>query len=391
VALQLTHSGVLLGAVTAARFVPLLVLGPWGGLIADRSELRRLLTMTQASAAVVSFVLAVMSLTGALNLPTLFVLVAALGLVNVFDGPSRQSLIGQLVDRPRLANAIALNSIAMNTARVAGPAVAGLLIATLGVTPCFFANAVSFVAVIVSLVFMRSDELIPISREERGKGQITAGLRHVRRTPTLLWPLVMVTVTGIFTWEFPVSLPLMTTETFHHGAAAYGTATSFLGLGSVCGGFLATRRSRVSVGSLALSSCLWGGLIVVAALVPTLDAEFAVLLFVGSAAITFNSAAKTLLQLESTPHMRGRVMSLWSIAWQGSTVVGAPIVGAVGEFCGARYALLVGGVAALAVGAPIALRRPERADPPPSEPAHGIAAEARGRAAARSGPGPDGS
>jgi MFS family permease len=356
-ALQLSHSGTVLGIITGARFLPLLLLGPWGGLIADRADNRRLLTYTQAAMAAVSFVLATLSLLQLVTLPVLAVLVLCLGMVNVVDGPSRQILISQLVDRKLLRNAIALNSVAMNFSRVLGPGVGGALIAGVGVTSCFYFNAVSFVAVIASLLMMRTSELFPSKREVREKGQIRAGLRHVRGTPELLRPLVLVTITGIFTWEFPVTMPLITATTFRQGASAYGIAMACLGVGAVCGGLVAARRRKLTVRSLAVSAVLWGAAIIAAALAPTLPVLFVLLVVVGSGSITFNSSAKTLLQLASAPQMRGRVMSLWSIAWQGSTVIGAPAVGAVGALLGARYALLTGGVAAVIAGAAIVALR----------------------------------
>ncbi len=351
VVLQLSHSGVVLGAITAARFVPLLLLGPWGGLITDRSDKRRMMIVTQICLAVLSLVLALLSLTGHVSLGALIAIVVSLGIVNVFDGPARQSLISNMVGRERIANAIALNSIAMNTSRIVGPAVGGLLIATVGVTPCFFFNAISFVAVIASLVAMRVSELMPSKREVRSKGQIRAGLRYIAGTPALVAPLVMVLVTGMFAWEFPVTLPLLTTQTFHGSAAVYGTIMACLGIGSIGGALAAAKRRRLSVRSLSLSAAIWGILIAAAAAAPNLAVLYGVIVLVGAGAITFNSAAKTLLQLESAPQMRGRVMAIWSMSWQGSTVVGAPIVGAIGGSFGARYALLIGGAAALAIGA----------------------------------------
>jgi MFS family permease len=350
VVLQLSHSGVVLGAMTAARFVPLLLLGPWGGLISDRSDKRRLMTITQICSAVLSLVLALLSLTGHVSLGALIAIVVALGIVNVFDGPARQSLISNMVGRDRIANAIALNSIAMNTSRIVGPAVAGLLIATVGVTPCFFFNAISFVAVIASLVAMRASEMTPLQREVRSKGQIRAGLRYIAGTRALVAPLVMVLVTGTFAWEFPVTLPLLTTQTFHGSAAVYGTIMACLGVGSIAGALVAAKRRRLSVRSLSLSAAIWGILIAAAAAAPSLAVLYGVIVLVGSGAITFNSAAKTLLQLESAPQMRGRVMAIWSMSWQGSTVVGAPIVGAIGGSFGARYALLLGGAASVVIG-----------------------------------------
>ena len=177
------------------------------------------------------------------------------------------------------------------------------------------------------------------------------------RTPALLYPLLMVVVTGVLTWEFPVTLPLITTSTFHAGAGAYGAAMAVMSVGAVCGGLVAARRRRITVRSLAVSALLWGALIATASVMPVLPAEFAVLVFVGAGSITFNSSAKTLLQMEAAPQMRGRVMSLWSIAWQGGAVIGAPIVGAVGAIFGARYALLLSGIAAMVIGAVILAMR----------------------------------
>lgn len=350
VVLQLSHSGAVLGAMTAARFVPLLLLGPWGGLITDRSDKRRMMIITQICLALLSFVLAVLSLTGHVTLFALLAIVVSLGIVNVFDGPARQSLISNMVGRDRIANAIALNSIAMNTSRIVGPAVGGLLIASIGVTPCFFVNAISFAAVIASLAAMRTSELMPSRREVRSKGQIRAGLRYIAGTPALIAPLVMVLVTGTFAWEFPVTLPLLTTRTFHGSAAVYGTMTACMGLGSIAGALAAAKRRRLTVRSLSLSAAIWGILIAAAAAAPSLAVLYVVIVLVGAGAITFNSAAKTLLQLESAPQMRGRVMAIWSMSWQGTTVIGAPLVGAVGGSFGARYALLAGGVASLAIG-----------------------------------------
>lgn len=362
VVLQLSHSGAVLGAMTAARFVPLLLLGPWGGLITDRSDKRRMMIITQIWLALLSLVLAVLSLTGHVTLLALIAIVVSLGIVNVFDGPTRQSLISNLVGRDRIANAIALNSIAMNTARIVGPAVGGLLIATIGVTPCFFVNAVSFVAVIASLVAMRTSELMPSQREVRSSGQIRAGLRYIAGTPALMAPLVMVLVSGTFAWEFPVTLPLLTTQVFHGSAAVYGTTMACLGIGSIGGALAAAKRRRLTVRSLSLSAAIWGILIVPAAAAPNLAVLYCVIVLIGAGAITFNSAAKTLLQLESAPQMRGRVMAIWSMSWQGSTVVGAPIVGAIGGLFGARYALLIGGVASLAIGAFYLLARRKAVD-----------------------------
>jgi MFS family permease len=352
-ALELSHSGVVLGVVTAARAVPMLLLGTWGGLIADRTDNRRMLVLTQTTMGCVSLLLAVLSATGMLNLVALISLCLALGLVNVVDNPTRQSLISQLVSPGDLPNAIALNSVAMSLSRVLGPSAGGLVIAAVGVSPCFFGNAVSFAAVIVSLLAMNTGQIVPAKREVRAPGQIRSGLRYVRSTPELLHPMIMIVVTGILAWEFPVTLPLITTRTFGAGAAAYGTATAAMGIGSVVGGLIVARRVRLTVRTLCVSSVLWGAAITLAAAAPALSALFVLLVLVGGGSVTFNSMAKTLLQLRSKPEYRGRVVSLWSTAWLGGPVLGAPLVGWVGSTFGARSGLLTGGIAAIAIGVAI--------------------------------------
>ncbi|MFE2889308.1 MFS transporter [Streptomyces sp. NPDC059272] len=348
--LQLSHSGTMLGIVTGARYLPVLLLGVWGGLVVDRHDTRTLLTATQVCFAVQAAVLTALCWTRMMNLPLLVVLMLLLGLTNVFDNPARQSLISELVDRGHLANAIAINSTFINTAKLIGPGVAGVVIAGLGVTPCFALDTVSFIAVIVSLLMLRTAEMYPAEREVRAKGQIRAAIAYVYRTPELLRPMVMVYVTGILTCEFPVSLPLLTTSAFHVGSSGYGAAMAVMSAGAVLGGFVAVRRSRFTSRSLSVSAVIWGALICVAALTPTFITALTALVFAGSASITFNSSAKTLLQLGSTPHMRGRVLSIWSIGWLGGTVVGAPAVGAIGSHWGARSALLVGGFGATGIG-----------------------------------------
>jgi len=270
--------------------------------------------------------------------------------VNVFDNPTRQSFIAEMVPSEELGNAVTLNSITVNLARVIGPAVAGLIIATLGLAPCFALNGASFAAVVVSLAMMRTAELFPAPRETRQPGQVRAGLRYVARTPELLVPLFMITVVGTLAWEFQVSLPLMARYAYHGGAGTYGTMLAFMGAGAVLGGMRTARLAGRRAVSLARSSIAWGLAIVAAALAPTLRIDYAVLLLVGYGSISFNSMAKTTLQLAAAPAMRGRVMALWSVAWLGSTPVGGPIVGWVGQTFGARWSLIIGGVPTVLVG-----------------------------------------
>ncbi|MFD7707833.1 MFS transporter [Streptomyces sp. NPDC059785] len=351
--LELTHSGTMLGVVTGARYLPVLLLGAWGGLVVDRHDTRRLLTLTQVCFAAQAALLTVVSAAHLVTLPLLVVIMLTLGLTNLFDGPARQKLIGELVDAEHLTNAIAINSTFVNTAKLVGPGVAGFVIAALGVAPCFALDTVSFLAVLASLAMLRTAEMCPADREVRARGQIRAGLTHIRRTPELLYPAIMVYVTGILTWEFPVSLPLLTTSAFHSGPAGYGAATALMSAGGVLGGFVAVRRRRLSTRSLSVSAVVWGVLICAAALAPTLPVALVLLVLVGVGSITFNSSAKTLMQVGAAPQMRGRVMAIWSIGWMGGTVIGAPVVGTAGALWGARTALLVGGLAAAGVGAAV--------------------------------------
>jgi MFS family permease len=336
--------------MTAARYLPILLFGSWGGLVADRYNKRRLLRVTGSSQACISATIGVLTLTHVATIWSLAVLIVAAGTVDVFDTPSRQTFINNLVGRDLLPNAIALNSIIVNASRIIGPGAAGFIIAGLGVGPCFVANAISYGAVIVSLQMMRPSELIESSVETRAAGQIRAVLRYVLNNPTLLVALVLVAVSGTFAWEFQVTLPLLTSVIFHGSSTAYGGALASLAAGSIGGGFIAARRKVVTTQAVGVSAVIWGIFIIAASAAPALVVAYLLLAFVGACAVTFNSASKTLLQIESAEYMRGRVMSLWSIGWQGSTVVGAPIVGFVGQELGARYSLAFGGVTTLLSG-----------------------------------------
>jgi MFS family permease len=348
--LGLTHSGTQLGLTTAARFLPVLLFGPAGGLFADRRDKRRVLFVTQTSAGLLAGVFAVLTAAHDMRLWTIYLLAVALGFVNVFDNPARQSFISEMVPPADLPNAVTLNSVSMNMARVFGAALGGVLAAALGLALCFAFNALSFGAVLVSLVAMRAPELFPARRVAREPGQIRQGLRYVRGTPELLIPLVMIAIIGALAWEFQVSLPLMASKVFGGGAAAYGVMASVMGAGAVAGGLVSAARSRPRASAMCLAAIGWGVAILLAAAAPTMPLELAALVFVGYGSITFNSMAKTTLQLAAKPTMRGRVMALWALAWLGSTPVGGSIVGWIGQDAGARWALVAGGLPTLLCG-----------------------------------------
>jgi MFS family permease len=369
--LDLTHSGIQLGLTSAARFLPMFVFGPLGGVFADRMDRRRVLYVTQTLSGLLAGVFAVTVGTHSIRLWIVYLLALALGFVNVFDNPARQSFISEMVSAEDLPNAVTLNSVAMNMARVLGAALGGVIAAAIGLALCFTVNALSFGAVLVSLAAMRSSELFPAKRVSRQKKQVRQGLRYVRNTPELLIPLLMIAVIGTLAWEFQVSLPLMASKVFHGGAASYGVMASVMGGGAVVGGLISAARSRPRTRALCLAAIGWGIAILAAAVAPSLPLELAALVFVGYGSITFNSLAKTTLQLAAKPEMRGRVMALWALAWLGSTPIGGPIVGWAGQAFGARWALVIGGVAALACGvlALPALTRIDRRPAPDTSPA----------------------
>jgi MFS family permease len=348
--LDLTHSGTQLGLATAARFLPILLFGPAGGLFADRRDKRRILFVTQTLSGVLAAVFSALTATHAIQIWSVDVLALALGFVNVFDNPARQSFISEMVPTADLANAVTLNSVSINLARVFGAALGGVLVAALGLALCFACNAVSFAAVLVSLAAMNVSALYPARPVKQRKGQIRAGLAYVRATPELLVPLLMIGLVGTLAWEFQVTLPLMASNVFGGGAGTYGVMTSVMGAGAVVGGLVSAARARPRARSLCLAAVGWGVAITVAALAPTLLTELAVLLFVGYGSITFNAYAKTTLQLAAKPEMRGRVMALWALAWQGSTPIGGPLVGWIAQDVGARWSLIAGGIPTLACG-----------------------------------------
>lgn len=364
--LTLTGDGGTLGLIFAVRYLPLVLLGPWGGLVADRHDKRRLMRMTASSQVAVVGTIGTLTVLHLISIWSLAGLILLSGLVDTIDTPCRQTMINDLVGGGLLSNAIALNSVTINVARIVGPGVAGLLIAAVGVGPCFFANAASYLAVLVSLQVMRPGEILRLTRESRERGQVRAGLRYVMRTHDLLLPLLLITLSGAFAWEFQVTLPLFTSGVFHGDSRLYGAALACLAAGSIVGGFIAARREVVTTRTVAVTAVLWGVVITATSFAPVLAVALALLPFVGWGAVTFNSASKTLLQTVADERMRGRVMSLWSMGWQGSTVVGAPAVGFIGQELGARYALTTGGIATLAGGTLVliaAARRPAQRYP----------------------------
>lgn len=347
---KLTGSGTALGLVVALQTLPILLFGPIGGTIADRFGKYRILFYTQALAGVQAAVLAGLDLSGNLHLWEVYVMAALLGFVNMVDNPTRQTFIVEMVGREELPNAVTLNSVMVNVARAIGPAVAGVLIAVVGTGWCFALNAGSFVFVLIGLKLIDQRLLTPAPPAAKGRGQIVEGLRYVSRTPVLRNSLIMMAVVGMLAYEFQVSLPLMAKNTLGGGSALYGFLNSAMGIGAVVGGLISAGRTDRSARRLANTALFLGAVMLLAALAPNAAAEVVALFLVGGASVTFLSLGNSALQLAAEPSMRGRVMSLWSVAFLGSTPIGGPLVGFIGGTLGARYSLGVGALAAAAAG-----------------------------------------
>src|SRR5450759_197067 len=234
--LRLTSSGTALGLVAALQNLPILLLAPWGGVIADRFPKRKLLYLTQSAFGILALVLGVFVLTGWVRLWMVYVLALAFGLINVIDNPTRQSFVVEMVGEDQLKNAVTLYSSMVNLARIIGPSIAGILIVTVGLGLCYILNGLSYVAVVSMLFAMQADELRPPPRLEQAKGQFSAGFRYVSSTPILRDVLIVMAIIGTLTYEFQISLPLLAQFTFHSDATGYAALTAALGLGAVVGG-----------------------------------------------------------------------------------------------------------------------------------------------------------
>jgi MFS family permease len=356
--LQITGSSVDLGVAIALQYVPMLLAGSYGGLIADRHEKRRILYFTQASAGLLALLLGILVSTHHVNVLIVYAIAMGLGVVNLFDVPARQAFVQEMVGRELIANAVSLNSVLMNAGRLIGPGIAAGLIALVGTAACFFANAGSFVAVLIALMMMKGEAFLRMNTVKREKGQLRLGLKYAFSTPILRNVIIAVAIVGTFAYNFTVTLPLFATKTFHETTAAhYGILMGAMGLGAVIGGLLVARRSRPTPELLALLMLGFGLFMTLAALSPTvLWAEIA-MIPTGAFSIALVATANSLLQLNSTEHMRGRVMSLYSIAFLGTTPIGAPLVGLVVSWSNPRVGILMGAAFALLTGIGLLVRQ----------------------------------
>ncbi|GJF06770.1 MULTISPECIES: MFS transporter [Pseudonocardia] len=344
--LDLSHGNpTALGIATALQFAPTLLLSLWGGVLADRVDKRRTLILLQAGMGLCALVLGLAVVTGMAALLQVYVFCLVLGCFSALDMPMRQSFVSELVGPDQVTNAVALNSLTFNLARIAGPAVAGVLIAAVGSGWVFLINAASFAGVIVALALMRPDRLFRAARVSRAPGQVREGLRYVRARPELIGVLAMVFLVSAFAINFPVTIPVLARNVFGGTAESYGLMTTLIAVGSVVGATLAARRTaapRVRV--VVIAGIAFGLLLVVVSLMPTYAAAGAVLVVVGFSALLFTTAANSFVQLSADPAVRGRVMGLYMLLFLGSTPLGAPLLGMVAEHWGGRAPLLLGGV-----------------------------------------------
>jgi MFS family permease len=348
---HLTGSGVAVGITAALQFVPILLFGALGGVLADRCDKRRLLMLTQTLMAVPALTLFALTVSGATQLWMVYALVLARGIVLAVDNPLRQSFVMEVVGPDRVVNAVSLNSVIIHTGRILGPAIAGAVIALAGLSFCFALNAASFGAMLIAVRGMDRGALLPSPRAGRARGQVREALREVGSRPALFGPLAMMAVIGTLSFNFQVLLPLFAKFTWHGTASTYALLTTAMGIGSVCGALAAGARNRVTPRLLAGSALLFGIAELAAAAAPTLLAQALILAPLGAASVTFAAGVNSSLQLAAAGPSRGRVMSLYSVVFLGSTPIGAPLVGWLAQSYGPRAGLVLGAVAALGTGA----------------------------------------
>lgn len=347
--LQLTgYSGTALGITTGLQFLPMLLLSPYAGLVADRFPKRRLLQVTQLMMAGPALLLGLLAVTGVAEAWHVYVLAFVFGVGTAFDAPARQSFVGEMVDADDLTNAVGLNSASFNAARIVGPALAGFMIAALGSGAAatgwvILLNALSYGAVVWSLQRMRTADLHPTERAARGPGMIRDGMRYVRSRPDLMLVLAIVFFAGTFGLNFQMTSALMATDVYGKGASEYGLLGTTMAVGSLTGALLAARRGRPRYRLVVVAALVFGLLEMLAGLMPSYLTFVLMTPLLGLSALTMITAANATVQLGSAPVMRGRVMALYMMIFMGGTPVGAPLVGWVGEELGARWTLIGGG------------------------------------------------
>ncbi|MET9427357.1 MULTISPECIES: MFS transporter [unclassified Streptomyces] len=353
--LSLTGSAAAVGITTALQFLPMLLFGLYGGVIADRYPKRHLLLACQVALGLCGLALAVLTLSGHVQVWHVYLIAFLLGMVSVVDTPARQSFVSELVGPDQLRNAVSLNSANFQSARLVGPAVAGALIASIGSGWAFLVNALSFLAPLTALLMMRTGELYKSARAPRGKGQLREGLRYVAGRPELIWPIALVGFVGTFGFNFPIWLTAFADGVFHVGPGTYGLLNTLIAVGSLVGALLSARRGTSRLRLLVGAAIAFGALEIAAALAPAFWLFALLMVPIGMLGLTVNVTANSSVQMATDPVMRGRVMSLYMMVFVGGTPVGAPLVGWITDTYGARVGFATGGAVSLAAAAVIGL------------------------------------
>ncbi|MCL1870935.1 MAG: MFS transporter [Promicromonosporaceae bacterium] len=347
---QLTHnSGTAVGVTTALQFLPFLLLSPYAGLLADRLPRRKLLVGTQAAMGVLAFVLGALTMTGVVQLWHVFVLAFLLGVASAIDAPVRQTFVAELVPAENLPNAIGLNSASFNAARLIGPGAAGLLVAAVGAGWVFMINGISFAATIAALLVMNTSQLRVLPSAPRGKGQILEAARYVRGRSDIVVIMAVMAVVSMFGLNFQLTSAMMARVEFGKGAGEYGVLGSVLAIGSLAGALLAARREHPRLRLVLGAAFAFSVATAVYAVMPTYVSYMIMCMPVGLASLTMMTTANATLQTSVAPAMRGRVMALYMMVFQGATPIGAPIVGWIGSEFGPRWSILVGSISTFVV------------------------------------------
>ncbi|WP_345942712.1 MFS transporter [Streptomyces sp. SID486] len=342
------NSGSAVGIVTALQFLPQTLLGLTGGVLADRYPKRRTLLLTQTAMAAQSLLLGLLTVTGAVNLLSVYALAFALGTATAVDGPARNAYICELVSRERTASAVSLNAAQFNVARSVGPALAGLAVAAFGTGPVFLLNAASYLAVLYGLITIRTDAPNAPARPRAGPTRARDALRHIATTPELLLPISLIAFVGTFGLNFQVTTSLVAVTVFHTGAATFGCLSAAYALGSLLGAIYWANHPRPPTARRLTSTTIgFGALEIALGLMPSYGSFLALLFLTGCAAVTVTTTANALIQLHADPHVRGRVLSVYFLVLLGGTPVGAPLVGLVSDTLGARSGLILGGFLSL--------------------------------------------
>ncbi|MFD4502218.1 MFS transporter [Streptomyces sp. NPDC058457] len=353
--LSLTGSATAVGVTTALQFLPMLLFGLYGGVLVDRLNKRRALLVTQSAMAVTGIVLALLTLSGHVEVWHVYLAAFVVGLATVVDNPARQSFVSDMVGPDQLQNAVSLNSANFQSARLVGPAVAGLMITGVGTGWAFLFNGLSFVAPLVGLLLMRARDLHVVQRAPRGKGQLREGLRYVAGRPDLTWTIILIGFIGTFGFNFPVYLSAFADDVFHAGAGSYSLFNTLMAVGSLAGALLAARRGTAKLRVMLAAAVAFGGLELVAAAAPSLWLFSLLMVPIGMFGMTVNVTANTTVQMGTDPAMRGRVMSLYMMVFMGGSPIGAPIAGWITDAYGVRAGLAVGGAIAAAAAVVIGL------------------------------------